>query len=584
MSTNKSHTIAQMKDKIGAVREGIKELFPDKSNQLSNDSICIVLDHFNYDVISVIDAFLDGEADNLLTEWKKAGKQTKSKKKKKNTKKKQANGNVESAASQNAKTNRSDLSSEISGEKINDKSNGLPPNETETKQNLNGKVPEGDSIKTSQLKTQNKTEKMSQNKKSLKVSSSNNLNENKSKSAFKEKNNMKHATSGNQKNHQPVDNDNATVVANKKHIEKACKDIQRYLLSLDRYSSIMNEDFEASYKDLKQAFQSFGDALIDREVQLIRKIDIKKDERRAFLQRRKSEATILKTRTDRVGQMTSSEVNNLRSEIKQFVSERKHDEDSLKNCRFKFDAEILLEKIQEFGEDADKKKIVEDTSNDQVSSEPADVEISKEAVYKTEDLKKIDKDDKDEEDIIKLTDEINLSANDQITDWSDPVSSHFEQASWATEEASTNYLKNSSSNHQNTRTNQYSRGQNNRRQNNRWNQRSNYQFDGYHGNQDSRPPTSSKGQVYRRSRPNGPQQPDSRSNGPASGDGPDYRQQRTGYRNRGNRNPRYQGNSNFRGNNYRNRGNNFRNGPRRYENDQKPTFGHQQPISAEQTA
>ena len=69
---------------------------------------------------------------------------------------------------------------------------------------LNGKVPEGDSIKTSQLKTQNKTEKMSQNKKSLKVSSSNNLNENKSKSAFKEKNNMKHATSGNQKNHQPV--------------------------------------------------------------------------------------------------------------------------------------------------------------------------------------------------------------------------------------------------------------------------------------------------------------------------------------------------------------------------------------------
>ena len=92
--------------------------------------------------------------------------------------------------------------------------------------------------------------------------------------------------------------------------------------------------------------------------------------------------------------------------------------------------------------DADKKKIVEDTSNDQVSSEPADVEISKEAVYKTEDLKKIDKDDKDEEDIIKLTDEsklifiwnkiyeifssfsVNLSANDQITDWSDPVSSH----------------------------------------------------------------------------------------------------------------------------------------------------------------
>jgi len=60
MSANKQNSQSQMKDKISAVREGIKVLLVDKTKQVSNDNICMVLDHFEYNIKTTIEAFLDG--------------------------------------------------------------------------------------------------------------------------------------------------------------------------------------------------------------------------------------------------------------------------------------------------------------------------------------------------------------------------------------------------------------------------------------------------------------------------------------------------------------------------------------------
>jgi len=142
----------------------------------------------------------------------------------------------------------------------------------------------------------------------------------------------------------------ALALSNKKGIEKASRDLQRCTVSFGRYRTLLNDEINDSYKRIKEAFEEITNALMNREVDLIRKMDHVKEEAFTLLSKREQRAKELKKQTDRVGTMTSQEMNELKSEIKHFVSERKFDEELGRTTRFTSDRQQLENMIMNFGE------------------------------------------------------------------------------------------------------------------------------------------------------------------------------------------------------------------------------------------
>lgn len=140
------------------------------------------------------------------------------------------------------------------------------------------------------------------------------------------------------------------ALSNKKSIEKASRDLQRCTVSFGRYRTLLNDEINDSYKRIKEAFEEITNALMNREVDLIRKMDHVKEEAFVLLSKREQRAKELKKQTDRVGSMTSQEMNELKSEIKHFVSERKFDEELGRTTRFTSDRQQLESLIMNFGE------------------------------------------------------------------------------------------------------------------------------------------------------------------------------------------------------------------------------------------
>uniref|UniRef100_S4RYJ5 Spermatogenesis associated serine rich 2 like n=1 Tax=Petromyzon marinus TaxID=7757 RepID=S4RYJ5_PETMA len=154
------------------------------------------------------------------------------------------------------------------------------------------------------------------------------------------------------------------------NIEKSVKDLQRCMASLTRYRLLLKEEMDTSVKKIKSSFYELQQCLMDREVSLLSDIDKVKEEAIRLLKARQEKAGDLKRRTDNSVRMSEAQLASLRADIKQFVSERKYDEELSKTLRFVCDCESMKLALQTFGEVGQpKNSFVSKPRSDSVSSQ-----------------------------------------------------------------------------------------------------------------------------------------------------------------------------------------------------------------------
>ncbi|XP_014797082.1 PREDICTED: spermatogenesis-associated serine-rich protein 2 [Calidris pugnax] len=136
--------------------------------------------------------------------------------------------------------------------------------------------------------------------------------------------------------------------ANKKlgsNIEKSVKDLQRCTVSLARYRVVVKEEMDASIKKMKQVFAELQSSLMDREVALLAEMDKVKAEASKALSFLRAPGAVGATVPVGHGPPTPGSRSG-----QHFVSERKYDEDLGRVARFSCDLEALKRSIASFGQ------------------------------------------------------------------------------------------------------------------------------------------------------------------------------------------------------------------------------------------
>ncbi|XP_056654297.1 spermatogenesis-associated serine-rich protein 2 isoform X2 [Monodelphis domestica] len=284
-------TFENMKEKINAVRA----IVPNRSN----NEIILVLQHFDNCVDKTVQAFMEGNASEVLKEWTITGKKKNKKKKSKPKPAAEASNNLPDT-NKLASTQEEQSAASLDKGGINGYHVNGAANDTESVDSLSEGL-EILSIDARELED--------------------------SESAIPD---MSDRTGSN--------------------IEKSVKDLQRCTVSLARYRVVVKEEMDASIKKMKQAFAELQSCLMDREVALLAEMDKVKAEAMEILLSRQKKAEMLKKMTDVAVRMSEEQLVELRADIKHFVSERKYDEDLGRVARFTCDIDTLKMSIDSFGQ------------------------------------------------------------------------------------------------------------------------------------------------------------------------------------------------------------------------------------------
>ncbi|KAG8195165.1 hypothetical protein JTE90_023340 [Oedothorax gibbosus] len=134
----------------------------------------------------------------------------------------------------------------------------------------------------------------------------------------------------------------------KRGFEKCKKDLQRQSASLQRINAQLEKGFEESEKRLKNAFADILTKVENRQKELEQELTHRKIEAFDLLKSRQELCTEYRKRTDRTSTLSEAEWAELRSDIKQFVTERKYDDDLGKTIWFQWPD--ISEALQTFGE------------------------------------------------------------------------------------------------------------------------------------------------------------------------------------------------------------------------------------------
>nr|XP_032641455.1 spermatogenesis-associated serine-rich protein 2 isoform X4 [Chelonoidis abingdonii] len=284
-------TFENMKEKISAVRAVV----PNRSN----NEIILVLQHFDNCVDRTVQAFMEGNASEVLKEWTITGKKKNKKKKTKPKPPVEASpGLSDPGKLASTEGERSAASSEKGG------INGY---------HVNGSANDTESV-----------DSLSEGLDMLSIDA-------------RELEDCESAT---------PDVPDGTG----SNIEKSVKDLQRCTVSLARYQVVVKEEMDASIKKMKQAFAELQSCLMDREVALLAEMDKVKAEAMEILVSRQKKAGALKKMTDVAVRMSEEQLVELRADIKHFVSERKYDEDLGRVARFTCDLDAVKKSISSFGQ------------------------------------------------------------------------------------------------------------------------------------------------------------------------------------------------------------------------------------------
>uniref|UniRef100_U3IKK2 Spermatosis associated serine rich 2 n=1 Tax=Anas platyrhynchos platyrhynchos TaxID=8840 RepID=U3IKK2_ANAPP len=354
-------TFENMKEKISAVRA----IVPNRSN----NEIVLVLQHFDNCVDRTVQAFMEGNASEVLKEWTVTGKK---KNKKKKTKPKpqpepspgladprklvpteeepsadseqggingyHVNGCAHDTESVDSLSERLDALS-VDARELEDCEAAAPamPDRTAVPELENG---------IAGFDTKSLTMHPSQSPSSLRQRPE-------QRSASRSLSRSTASTSapacppGARLDDVPVSPANKKLGSN---IEKSVKDLQRCTVSLARYRVVVKEEMDASIKKMKQVFAELQSSLMDREVALLAEMDKVKAEAMEILVSRQKKAEALKKMTDVAVRMSEEQLVELRADIKHFVSERKYDEELGRVARFTCDLDVLKKSIASFGQ------------------------------------------------------------------------------------------------------------------------------------------------------------------------------------------------------------------------------------------
>ncbi|XP_069761726.1 spermatogenesis-associated serine-rich protein 2-like isoform X2 [Narcine bancroftii] len=335
-----------IKEKIAAVRA----IVPNRSN----NEIILVLQHYDNCVDKAAQAFMEGNATELLKEWNITGKKNKRKKKVKPKPNVDAKpeplqpgkttsngGELSAASSEKEEINCYHVNGSMNGDESVDSVSehletlSMDAQEFEDSESLTPEINEP-AIKDEKCKAESKFQPSSH-------------------SRTQQQRNATQSRSQASASLSVVWPDDGAFISpkNKKtgtNIEKSSKDLQRCTVSLARYRAVIKEEIDISIKKLKVAFAEIQNCFMDREVALLGEMDKVKAEALEILDRRQKRAEALKRNTENAVHMSEEQLVELRADIKHFVSERKYDEDLSRCAQFTCDVEELKASIQAFGQ------------------------------------------------------------------------------------------------------------------------------------------------------------------------------------------------------------------------------------------
>ncbi|CAF1378440.1 unnamed protein product [Adineta steineri] len=163
--------------------------------------------------------------------------------------------------------------------------------------------------------------------------------------------NRNSSTSSNVQTHESSNNQQTTTFTNnKKLLTKSAKDLQRQTSTLSNVELLFNNEIKSSLKRIDDVFKQIYEAIKDREVQLYLEMDKVKEQGLNVIHRRQQRAVELRQRMDRCDRLEPLELDNLRHDIKQFVTDRRYDlgEELTSLHRFEYD-QSLVEALKNFG-------------------------------------------------------------------------------------------------------------------------------------------------------------------------------------------------------------------------------------------
>ncbi|XP_006131237.2 spermatogenesis-associated serine-rich protein 2 isoform X3 [Pelodiscus sinensis] len=353
-------TFENMKEKISAVRAVV----PNKSN----NEIILVLQHFDNCVDRTVQAFMEGNASEVLKEWTITGKKKNKKKKTKPKPPAEAGAGLPDpgklASTEGEQSAASSEKGGINGYHVNGSANdtesvdslsegldtlSIDARELEDCDSATPDMPDGTAVSELDngivdFEPKSPVMHSSHNPPSVRPQPGQ---RNASKSRSTASNQMSASFSSAMLEDVPVSSSSKKLGSN---IEKSVKDLQRCTVSLARYRVVVKEEMDASIKKMKQAFAELQGCLMDREVALLAEMDKVKAEAMEILVSRQKKAGALKKMTDVAVRMSEEQLVELRADIKHFVSERKYDEDLGRVARFTCDLDTVKKSISSFGQ------------------------------------------------------------------------------------------------------------------------------------------------------------------------------------------------------------------------------------------
>lgn len=141
-----------------------------------------------------------------------------------------------------------------------------------------------------------------------------------------------------------------TAAATKRGYERCKKDLNRQTISLQRIHVQVDKGLEESSKKLKSVFNDLRKMLDQRQEQIELELAKAKEDALNLLKSRQDLGVDLKRRVDRTPSLTEAEWSELRSDVKQFVTERKYDDELGKTIWFQWSLDSITESIKTFGE------------------------------------------------------------------------------------------------------------------------------------------------------------------------------------------------------------------------------------------
>src|SRR5579871_5921020 len=106
-------------------------------------------------------------------------------------------------------------------------------------------------------------------------------------------------------------------------LTKSAKDLQRQTSTLTNVEILFNNEIKSSIKRIDDIFKQIREIIKEREVQLYLEMDKVKEQGLNIIHRRQQRALELRQRIDRCDRLEPLEIDKLRTDIKQFVTDRR---------------------------------------------------------------------------------------------------------------------------------------------------------------------------------------------------------------------------------------------------------------------